>query len=130
MPWLGGKAFRPHLTHRIFPIRHAEQWRKRGGPVFSMPASTGETISLGFSIFKFPPGATSTALAGRTQPMGHMKLIQQRSGQMLFYVNACAVQQIRAKLTVAACRSTRERRRPHYFYSDHYRVRVREVEKV
>ena len=35
--------------------------------------------------------------------------------QMLFYVNACAVQQIRAKLTVAAYRSTRERRRPHYF---------------
>ena len=59
----------------------------------------------------------------------HMKLIQQCSGQMLFYINACAVQQIRAKLTVAACRSTLERRRPHYFYSEHYRIRVREIEK-
>ena len=36
----------------------------------------------------------------------------------------------RSKLPVAACRSTRERRRPHYFDSEHYRVRVREIEKV
>ena len=34
------------------------------------------------------------------------------------------------KLTMAACRSTRERRRLHYFYIEHFRVRVREKEKV
>ena len=49
---------------------------------------------------------------------------------MLLYVNACAVQQMRAKVTMAACRGTRKRRRPHYFYSEHFRVRVREIEKV
>ena len=48
----------------------------------------------------------------------------------LFYVNAFAVQQIRAKLTMAACRSTRERRRLRYFYSEHFRVRVREIEEI
>ena len=49
---------------------------------------------------------------------------------MLVDVNACAVPQIRAKLTMAACISTRERRRPHYFHGEYFRGRVREIEKV
>ena len=48
---------------------------------------------------------------------------------MLFYVKACAVQDIRARLAVDAYRSTRERRKPRHFYSEHYRVRFREIEK-
>ena len=35
----------------------------------------------------------------------------------------------RAELAMNGCRSTRERIMPHYFYSEHFRVRAREIEK-